>query len=58
MAHECPECGMTCHCNGDIDDIFWGEDCEQGCRCCEDKYSDSDDEYDDYMYVLCDECGY
>lgn len=20
MAHECPECGMQCHCNGDIDD--------------------------------------
>jgi hypothetical protein len=20
MAHECPECGMTCYCNGDIDD--------------------------------------
>ena len=20
MAHECPECGQTCHCNGDIDD--------------------------------------
>ncbi len=21
MAHTCPVCGMTCHCNGDIDDI-------------------------------------
>lgn len=20
MAHECPECGQTCFCNGDIDD--------------------------------------
>ena len=20
MAHECPECGQTCYCNGDIDD--------------------------------------
>jgi hypothetical protein len=21
MAHTCPVCWMTCHCNGDIDDI-------------------------------------
>lgn len=21
MAHECPECGMQCYCNGDIDDM-------------------------------------
>jgi len=21
MAHTCPVCGMTCYCNGDIDDI-------------------------------------
>jgi hypothetical protein len=20
MAHECPDCGMQCHCGGDIDD--------------------------------------
>ena len=20
MAHECPECGMQCHCGGDIED--------------------------------------
>jgi hypothetical protein len=20
MAHECPDCGQTCFCNGDIDD--------------------------------------
>ena len=20
MAHECPECGQQCYCNGDIDD--------------------------------------
>lgn len=25
MAHECSECGMSCHCNGDIDDINFGE---------------------------------
>lgn len=22
MAHRCPDCGMICHCNGDIDDIL------------------------------------
>ncbi len=21
MAHECPDCGQVCYCNGDIDDI-------------------------------------
>jgi len=20
MSHECPECGQTCYCNGDVDD--------------------------------------
>lgn len=20
MSHECPDCGQTCYCNGDIDD--------------------------------------
>ena len=25
MAHECPVCGLTCRCNGDIDDIDFGE---------------------------------
>jgi len=22
MGHECPVCGLQCHCNGDIDDLF------------------------------------
>jgi hypothetical protein len=22
MAHECPECGQCCYCNGDIDDML------------------------------------
>ncbi len=25
MAHTCPRCGQLCHCNGDIDDIDFGE---------------------------------
>ncbi len=36
MAHECPECGMTCHCGGDIDDIvFSGTPEELSCTCCD-----------------------
>lgn len=33
MAHSCPECGCLCHCGGDIDDIDWGEDCEEADKC-------------------------
>lgn len=25
MAHACPDCGLLCHCGGDIDDILWSE---------------------------------
>ena len=25
MAHECPECGITCHCGGDVDDLVLNE---------------------------------
>lgn len=25
MSHECPDCGQTCHCNGDIDDCDYGD---------------------------------
>ena len=21
MSHECPECGLLCHCNGDVGDL-------------------------------------
>ena len=35
MAHECPECGQVCHCNGDIDDIVFDDDKAEGnCICC------------------------
>jgi hypothetical protein len=48
MAHECPTCGCTCHCNGDIDDccFSFAEDVNK-CTCCPDP--DGDDE-DDYYY--------
>lgn len=33
MAHTCPNCGSFCTCNGDWDDIDFGEDlgCEHDC---------------------------
>lgn len=35
MAHECPECGMKCHCNGDIDDmVLPSPKDESACVCC------------------------
>ncbi len=45
MAHECPICGMICHCNGDIDDIcidleedvlacIHCQDCDNDIDCC------------------------
>ena len=35
MAHTCPVCGMTCHCNGDIDDICIDlEEDILACTCC------------------------
>lgn len=53
MAHECPNCGMTCHCGGDIDDIcFHGTPEEFGCSHCE------GDDDDVYPGVWCSTCGY
>jgi len=35
MAHECPECGSICYCNGDIDDCLLPDrDVEAACMCC------------------------
>jgi hypothetical protein len=49
MAHSCPDCGSTCYCCGDIDDIDFGETFA-GCTCClhEDKREDDYEAYDDY----------
>lgn len=35
MAHECPECGQVCYCNGDIDDCCFNfeEDVINCCHC-------------------------
>ncbi len=41
MAHTCPVCGMTCHCNGDIDDICL--DLEEDILACTHCLDDEDD---------------
>lgn len=49
MAHTCPDCGMTCHCNGDIDDLCLDfEDDVMACTHCYDfETDDFDNEFDD-----------
>jgi ssDNA-binding Zn-finger/Zn-ribbon topoisomerase 1 len=42
MAHTCPDCGITCYCNGDIDDIDFGD--WDGCT----HYEECKDEYDEW----------
>ncbi len=46
MAHTCPECGMLCHCGGDIDDCeFDGTPEQDRCgHCDEDKPRPHDDD--------------
>ncbi len=49
MAHSCPECGLVCYCNGDIDDcVFDGTAEQDGCSHCDlDAEFDDDDEFED-----------
>lgn len=48
MGHTCPDCGQMCYCNGDIDDIDWGEwiGCNHYLECNKEENPDYDD-YDD-----------
>jgi hypothetical protein len=46
MAHTCPVCGMTCHCNGDIDDICL--DLEEDILACTHCPEDEDDFEDEF----------
>lgn len=46
MAHTCPECGMVCHCGGDIDDICFGEADEFCSHCAHDEDNDWEDDFD------------
>ncbi|KKN09101.1 hypothetical protein LCGC14_1050120 [marine sediment metagenome] len=32
MAHECPECGQMCYCNGDVDDYCHNFDYSCDCE--------------------------
>lgn len=50
MAHRCPNCGIKCHCSGDIDDLIMP--IKSYCYCC-----DSGGHYDDDDIGECDECG-
>ena len=46
MAHTCPVCRMTCHCNGDIDDICL--DLEEDILACTHCPDDEDDFEEDF----------
>ena len=51
--HHCPECYSICHCNGDIDDIDFGDESRQAIRClhyrdCEKDWADGDFPDDDF----------
>ena len=45
MAHECPDCGSWCHCNGDIDDCLLNCDEDvDACDHCDGRDDDLEDE--------------
>jgi len=47
MAHECPECGVICHCNGDIADLCMNTDeTEINCTHYKQCTKELDEEYD------------
>jgi hypothetical protein len=49
MAHTCPECGMICHCKGDIDDcVFDFPEAQIACHHWKECEEDDDDIPDDY----------
>lgn len=50
MAHKCPACGMTCHCNGDLGDIWLDLEANvHACTHCDDEdnfeYEFSEEEF-------------
>jgi hypothetical protein len=46
MAHNCPQCGQTCFCSGDLEDHDIG-DLYDDCQCCLGKLENDNDEDDD-----------
>lgn len=53
MAHLCPECGMKCHCGGDVDDLCFDIASRYCCHCDDDEYDPDfpngclDEDFDD-----------
>lgn len=45
MAHVCDNCGVKCHCGGDIDDLILSRGYD--CPCCE----NNDEDEDEFCYV-------
>ena len=44
MAHECPACGQTCYCGGDLDDCEFDILPPDGCgHCVEEEWGDEDE---------------
>ncbi len=43
--HDCPDCGIGCHCNGDIDDLLLNDDDDVD-RCNHCPLDSEDDDYD------------
>ena len=55
MAHECPTCGLQCHCGGDIDDmVLPSRKHESRCDCC--VCPDCKEDLQD-CECGCDQCG-
>ena len=50
MAHTCPECGMLCYCQGDIDDIDFGENWNCNCSLQNQNCNGYEDNIDDDEY--------
>lgn len=48
MAHTCPECGLLCHCGGDIDDCeFDGTPEQLNCSHCDENDDDRPESEDE-----------
>jgi len=46
MAHNCPDCGLHCHCGGDIDDLLLNQEhFVLGCVHC--PHDDDEERWDD-----------
>ena len=54
MAHTCPDCYQICYCGGDIDDIDFGDDCDEAmaCTCCDGMECESNEWTEDHYYEV------